>query len=328
MKVSILIPLYNKEKYIEDTIFSAINQTWINKEIIIVDDGSTDNSFSIAKKYESDIVKVFRKHNGGAASCRNYAFNKCSGDYIQYLDADDLLDENKIEFQIKLLADHKFNNDIFAFCGWLEFDDGAMYDFSKRKDFLCSKNFTPAYESIIQCWKVSFPLIPIHTYLIPRALILKTGNWIESLKTHEDCEYFARLINNSKSLLFCKNTMVYYRNVAESLSKSNTFEKVQSEFRVIDAISSIILNNRLTPETIDVCSLHYSEFIEARYPLNRLLLKSVFQQMKTKKLYFKVAHRGLFYRISYKLFGWRLTRLLMIPYNRIKIVINLVICVR
>ena len=102
-KVSILIPLYNSEKYIAQTIQSALNQTWENKEIIIVDDGSSDNSFEIARKFESDIVKVFLQKNSGSCITRNEAFSFSSGEYIQYLDADDLLSPNKIEFQMKLI---------------------------------------------------------------------------------------------------------------------------------------------------------------------------------------------------------------------------------
>ena len=115
MKVSVLIPLFNSEKFIEQTIKCALSQSWQNKEVIIVDDGSTDKSLSIAKSYESEIVKVFSQTNRGAASARNLAFKRSSGDYIQYLDSDDLLSEDKIESQIQIARLKRFDPKVLIF---------------------------------------------------------------------------------------------------------------------------------------------------------------------------------------------------------------------
>ena len=98
--VSILIPAYNSEKWIRSTIKSALDQTWSNKEIIIVDDGSIDNTYKIAKEYESENVKVFTQKNSGACVARNLAFSYSKGDFIQWLDADDILHSDKISIQL------------------------------------------------------------------------------------------------------------------------------------------------------------------------------------------------------------------------------------
>src|SRR4030067_1357517 len=101
--VSILIPAYNAEKWIEETIYSALNQTWKNKEIIIVDDGSQDQTYSIAKKYESKILKVVTQENKGVCAARNYALSLSQGDYIQWLDADDILAKDKVSKQLEYI---------------------------------------------------------------------------------------------------------------------------------------------------------------------------------------------------------------------------------
>ena len=103
--VSILIPAYNAEALLAETLRSALAQTWDNKEIIVVDDGSKDGTLNLARTFESDVVKVFTHKNQGAAATRNKAFSLCSGDYIQWLDADDLLAADKIARQIKALGD-------------------------------------------------------------------------------------------------------------------------------------------------------------------------------------------------------------------------------
>ncbi len=104
--VSILIPCYNSEQWLAETIESALAQTWKNIEIIIVDDGSTDNSLAIAKSFESSIVKVISQENKGASTARNIALKEAQGDFIQYLDADDLLAPDKIELQVGLLENN------------------------------------------------------------------------------------------------------------------------------------------------------------------------------------------------------------------------------
>ena len=90
--VSILIPAYNAEHWIADTIESALAQSWQHKEIVVVDDGSRDRTLAIARRYASSRqVKVISQSNSGACAARNNAFANCQGDYIQWLDADDLL---------------------------------------------------------------------------------------------------------------------------------------------------------------------------------------------------------------------------------------------
>ena len=94
--VSILIPAFNAGAWIADTIASAVQQTWPNKEVIVVDDGSRDDTLSVARACASSQVKVVTQANQGAAAARNQAYSICQGDYIQWLDADDLLGPDKI----------------------------------------------------------------------------------------------------------------------------------------------------------------------------------------------------------------------------------------
>src|SRR5258708_26581415 len=84
--VSILIPAFNAHAWIADTLRSAIAQTWERKEIIVIDDGSSDQTLVIARQFESNSVRVVTQKNQGAAAARNIAFSLCQGDYIQWLD--------------------------------------------------------------------------------------------------------------------------------------------------------------------------------------------------------------------------------------------------
>ena len=103
-KVSVIIPVFNAQEYINETINSVIKQTYEGSiEIIIIDDHSTDNSFQIVREFESDSIIVKKNPKKGACAARNYGFQLSTGDYIQYLDADDLLSKNKIRSQMELL---------------------------------------------------------------------------------------------------------------------------------------------------------------------------------------------------------------------------------
>lgn len=97
--ISVIIPAYNAEKFIEKTIKSVIAQTYSNFEVIIVDDGSTDNTKQICKKLseQDERIKLFEKKNGGVSKARNYGIEKANGEYIMFLDADDTYESTMLE---------------------------------------------------------------------------------------------------------------------------------------------------------------------------------------------------------------------------------------
>src|SRR5262245_61591228 len=98
--VSILIPCFNAERYIGETLESVFRQSWSSIEVIVVDDGSGDESAREIERFKTAGVRLVRQENTGAAAARNRAYSESSGDFIQFLDADDLIDPKKIERQM------------------------------------------------------------------------------------------------------------------------------------------------------------------------------------------------------------------------------------
>ncbi len=121
MLVSIIINNYNYEKYVVEAIESAINQTYKNVEIIIVDDGSTDKSINILEEIAKtdNRIKLFCKSNGGQLSAFNYGYKKSSGQIISFLDSDDLYNDDYIENIVEVYS-QRFDCD-FLYCGFEEF---------------------------------------------------------------------------------------------------------------------------------------------------------------------------------------------------------------
>lgn len=112
--VSVVVPTHNVEKYIKDCLLSVINQTYHELDIVIVDDFSSDNTVEIIKSLNDSRIRIFRNNkNKGAAFSRNLGIEKSNGEYISFLDGDDIWDLNKIEKQIKFMLD---NNILFCSC--------------------------------------------------------------------------------------------------------------------------------------------------------------------------------------------------------------------
>lgn len=109
MKVSVLIPVYNSENYLAEAIESVLNQSFKEFELVVVDDGSSDNSLNIAKEHalKDKRVKVLHKKNGGRASALNYALGICSGEYLAFLDSDDIMADNRLKIEAEFLDKHK-----------------------------------------------------------------------------------------------------------------------------------------------------------------------------------------------------------------------------
>lgn len=121
IKVSIITPTYNCNKYVRKTILSVLNQTYDNFEIIIVDDCSNDSTIEEIKRIKDERIKLFvNKKNQGAAYCRNLAISKATGDYIAFLDGDDLWIKNKLEEQLSFMIDNSID---FSYTNYYVLDD-------------------------------------------------------------------------------------------------------------------------------------------------------------------------------------------------------------
>jgi glycosyltransferase involved in cell wall biosynthesis len=204
--VSILIPAYNAERWVAETIQSALAQTWPRKEIIIVDDGSTDGTLSVARQFEARNVKVVTQANQGASAARNKAFSLCQGDYIQWLDADDLLTPDKIARQMEAALHCPGQRTLFS-SAW-----GSFYYRPARASFVPSKLWAslPPIEWLLLKFKHGVYMPPA-TWLVSRELTEAAGPWDTRLSFDDDGEYFCRVIAASNGVQFIPEARVFYR---------------------------------------------------------------------------------------------------------------------
>lgn len=207
--VSILIPAYNAEQWIGTALQSAVQQTWPRKEIIVVDDGSRDATVATARHFASPEIQVVTVKNGGAAAARNHAYQLSQGDYIQWLDADDILATDKIEKQLAALREGDSKRTLLS-SSWAPF-----YYRTRNARFiqtaLCH-DLTPV-EWLIR--KMGSNLhMQTATWLTSRELAEATGPWNTRLLSDDDGEYFSRMLLQSDGIRFVPGTGVYYRITA------------------------------------------------------------------------------------------------------------------
>jgi len=212
--VSILIPSFNAEKWIAESLRSAIAQTWERKEIIVVDDGSSDDTVAVARRFEPEGVRVFEQPNQGAAAARNRAFSLSQGDYIQWLDADDLLAPDKIEKQMHVF-EQGGNGRVLVSGGWGRF----LYRYY-RAQFVPTSLWCdlPANEWLLRKMGQNLHM-QTATWLVSRELTEAAGPWDTRLSSDDDGEYFCRVLLASEGVRFVPEAKVYYRaSGSESLS--------------------------------------------------------------------------------------------------------------
>ena len=222
--ISIIIPTYNRAHLIGETLDSISNQTYQNWECIIVDDGSTDSTEQIVNAYVSRDSR-FQYHQrpesykSGGNGARNYGFEISTGEYINWLDSDDLISINKLEYQVSALLENKYD---VILCEWLFFRNKDDINYSHSKKY---KDFNSGIDLLNYMGSKSI-YTPIHLYLIKSQIINKSGKWNESLKLNQDGEFMTRVLLYTNEIKFVANAYALYRTSTSNNTSSYTKEKL------------------------------------------------------------------------------------------------------
>ena len=313
--VSILIPAYNSAPWIADTVKSCLEQTWANKEVIVVDDGSTDQTLAIARQFASKAVTVVTQPNQGASAARNKAFSLCQGDYIQWLDADDLLAPDKTARQMAAIEQCSSKRTIFS-CGWGYF----MYRPSKAK-------FSPTalwcdlspVELLLRRMEQNLHMSDA-SWLVSRELTGAVGPWNERLVTDDDGEYFCRVILASDGVRFIPEAKALYRIVGSSrvsyIGQSN--KKMEAQFLSMKLQIGYLRARQDDERARAACVNFLQTWLIHFYPHRMDIVEQAQRlaaelggQLQTPKLSWK-------YAWIQKTLGWSAAQKAKAKYNRVK----------
>lgn len=235
MLVSIIVPAFNAEAYIGATLDSCLAQTLNDIEIIVVDDGSTDRTAEIVSSYSDPRIRVVRQENMGVSAARNRALEGALGRYIQFLDADDILDPRKLEHQVAAL---QAAND----CGLSTSKWGRFFVSTAEPWFVPADDWTdldPATFLILAFGGGG--TMPPNSWLVPRALIGET-RFHTCVDAMEDRVFAAEMAERSKRIVFSGEAVSYYRSgILGSLSAQINRAKMVRSYVANCLVAEIML---------------------------------------------------------------------------------------
>lgn len=311
MLVSVIIPLYNTGTSLHRTMQSILGQSYPHLEVIIVDDGSTDESYTIAKTYATNNVYVLRQKNAGAAAARNMGLQNARGSFIQFLDAGDMLSDTKIEVQVKAL---KSSASMLAVCNYMQFESSEDLNhpvYPDQSSFIYSTG--NPQEFLIRLWggEGTLNFIQTNCWLVPRVLIEKAGTWRNYRCPDDDGEFFTRVVLASDGIVYTPGVYNYYHTAAGSnqLSQSKNRKYLQNTLLTIDLKHQYLLQKGHHPLIKKAIAAQYFRFGIDMYPAQPLL--SAIALKRYRLLHQKVTVPvlgGTVIELIKKILGWRAAR--------------------
>lgn len=276
--VSIIIPVYNKAAFVRETLESALAQTYPNVELVLVDDGSTDGSFEILKEYFAkypDKIQLIDQENQGVSVATNVGIAAAKGEYIQFLDADDLLSPDKIENQVRLLEGN--SPMVVASCEWVNFKhDISQYS---KLPYGVFQDFETGLDWLLHSWNQQ-EMMADSSWLTSRALVELAGPWDESLRINQDGEFFMRVLLKSEKVVFDSLSKVFYRTLNEaSVSTQKSYSAAHSLLASFRKYQYEILNVEDSKRVRQALKRVYMKFIYDVYPMYPDLLKNARELM-------------------------------------------------
>jgi len=208
-KVSVIIPTYNREEVVSRAIDSALNQTLSDIEIIVVDDASTDGTISVLESYGNQIRYFCHNHNQGGSAARNTGISQAKGNYIAFLDSDDMWKPTKLESQINLLR-QRSNDWVAAYCGFEQKRSNSLVEFVDKK-FPRKTGIEGGEELINDILARRFAHGGSSTLLVRRDVIQSMNGFDEQFQRHQDVEFLIRLLQQGK-LAYADEILVYKYN--------------------------------------------------------------------------------------------------------------------
>ena len=267
--VSVIIPVYNAAPYLEQCVGSVKDQTWPNIELIVIDDGSTDDSFALMSKFKGPKVKLIQQENSGASVARNTGLSEAKGQYIQFLDADDLLSADKIQAQVELLG--KFP-DHLGLCPTVYFDDGAdPFQAPVSKEWFSEGSDDPV-DFLIKlyagCEGNFGGMIQPNAWLTPKHLIDRAGPWNSMRNPDDDGEFFCRVILESKGVKYTDQGTSYYRkfNKKTTWSSRNTYQNQAAVLQSWILKSEHLAPYESLPGIRKALAFNFTELCYSNYP--------------------------------------------------------------
>ncbi len=300
------MPVYNAYPFIKESINSVLNQTYSNIELIVIDDGSTDSSIEYLETLNNSKIHIYRNDSKGACSARNFGLKIAKGNYIQFLDADDILGIDKIEKQVEILQKYP---DRVAVCSTVHFYSDYLNGIITDRKFLYSTNNPDNF--LLKLYggdDGDFEMISPNAWLTPKKIIDKAGFWDEELIKDQDGEYFCRVVIASNGICFEPNVFSYYRKYLKgnSVSSGRTKNHILSQLRSIESKEKQLNKHKHTEKFKLAFAIQYKLIAIASYPqFLDLYEMALYKSMNLNENDYSPILGGRIVETIKKIFGWR-----------------------
>ena len=302
--MSICMPAFNAGKYIIEAVNSIISQTYTNWELIIVNDGSTDNTATELNKITDSRVKVYHQNNKGQCAAANRAFELSAGELIKFMDADDMISPNHLSEQVKVLH-HSKNVIVRAQWGRFYKDDVTTFNLVTESPISGTKPF----EWLVAAMTDKEIMLQCALWLIPREVLTKSGGWNEELSLINDFEFFIRVLLHADEIRSANDAIVYYRSsIAGSLSATNTLEGAWSAYQSVNQGVQYLLNKEDSERTKKVAADCFQRLVYTFYPLHKQVVLKAEQKVKELGGSDVSFPSGGYTKILSRFMGWKNTK--------------------
>lgn len=299
--LSVIVPIYNMEHLVEKCIKSIINQTYKELEIILVDDGSIDNSYSICKKYEKKDKRVtlYHKSNGGLSDAKNYGISKATGKYITFVDSDDWIESNMYEIMMNQI---KIKQSDMAICGrFIDFENGksirwyhnAELEMDNEQALLYLNSF---YNFDMASWD--------KVYLKS----LFDGIKFPFKKKCEDAYTTYKLFSKAKKIIYIPECLYHYYQRTGSISRNKelNLDYIYAAKEQMDYIEKYYPDISFSGKTAYVFAIKsiYQVSIERKIKINEEFKKLKKESKKYIKDVFHNKYIGIKKKVTFTLFAY------------------------
>jgi glycosyltransferase involved in cell wall biosynthesis len=253
---------YNSEDYVADAVDSALAQTWPSIEVVIVNDGSTDETPDILSAYSNHSkVNIIHQENQGHSAAMNRAYDESHGELIKFFDSDDLLSPKHVEKQVDRLNGSRSH---IASAEWGRFwDDPAEATFEPSPVW---RDIRPV-DWLVKSLEDARPMMQCAMFLIPKEVLEQSGLWNEQLSLINDFEFFTRVLTHSEGVRFTPGARVYYRSgLEDSLSGRADREAIESQYRSLMLGTRHLLDRENSIRTRRAAANMLQDFIYEHYP--------------------------------------------------------------
>lgn len=309
--ISVCMPAYNTSRYIAEAISSVLAQTYTNWELIVVDDGSTDNTYEIASSFTDPRIQVVSQENSNQCVANNNAFGHSKGEFIKFFDSDDIMNPTMLESQVKRVLENP--NKIIS-SAWGRFYKNDLHTF-KLSTEPCWKDMD-APDWLCSNWEKGAGMMQCGIFLINRKLILSAGLWNESLSLINDLEFFTRLMIKSDGVFFTSGGILYYRSgISSALSATSSKPAIISGVKSLLLSTSYLLEIRKDEAARLACVNIMQQFVYHYYPRNRDCLAVLEEKINTLiRPTVQLKYPALMRPVAY-FFGWKAVKWLQFLKN-------------